>query len=171
MDRSISEYGDHIQHLFPNAELPDVATVRFVALAESPQVLADCITEAGFPASATADGGLSFGAIPDEQAEAQSVAVYTCRAMYPTDPSYLQPFTEEQLAYLYHYSAHELTECVQASGYDVPELPSRSVFDQGMSGETEYWWNPYKLVAEEATHDELMAVTSDCPQYPHELWG
>ncbi|MGA7149598.1 MAG: hypothetical protein WBX17_14055, partial [Microbacterium sp.] len=100
----LAAYGEHLEGIFPSIELPDVARERFISPQEYAVVFAACMTGEGFEATANKENTVDYGPIPDAQIEAQSVALYTCMARYPTDPQFLRPMSDEQLAYIYEYN-------------------------------------------------------------------
>ena len=165
---ALSDYADYVTSLYPDAELPVVDRVRFVDPSEYGVVFSACMTEAGFAASVTADNGLQFEPIPDEQAEAQTVALYACRAKYPTHPRFLRAFTEEQLQYLYRYSSDTVIPCLEDRGIAVPELPSESIFKQNYGGDGA--WFPYQNALAMPV-DELNTLMEQCPAVPEQIWG
>jgi hypothetical protein len=153
---------------FPEAEVPVVAFVRFISPNEYGTTMADCATERGFPAEATADGGVRYGQIPPQQAEDVAVATYSCAVQYPVDPVYQQPLNQEQLAYLYDYYVNQLAPWLEEQGYSTPNPPSEATFtDRYESGEP---WTPYATIdapSEDAWYELLRA----CPQEPGSLFG
>lgn len=168
---AIEDYGRHIEDEFPGVVLPGVKIVSYVNPREGLATQADCISKLGFPATPTKDQGIVFGDIPDDQAEAQSVAVYTCRAQYPIDPKYMQPLNRSQLDYLYYYSQHDLTQCIKTQGFSVPKLPTRAAFAAIVAGKSAEAWDPFQEVEATANYDQLMDITEKCPQYPPATWG
>lgn len=166
-DRVIREYGEHLQELYPGVDLPTVVRERYVSRSEAARVQAECIAALGFPATARDDGGIEFGYIPDEQAEAQSVALYTCRARFPLDPVYSQPFSEEETTYLYEYVRDFLLPCISEQGFETPPLPSRTQFAESLTGSAEF--NPFEFVNAQATADQFTSVVSACPEFPEGL--
>lgn len=151
----------------PSASVPDADLVRFVLPSEWAEAIAQCMSDAGFQASAEPDGGVKYEEIPEAQGEAQSVANYVCSVQYPVDPTYARPLNEEQLDYLYWYFTNELIPCLEEEGHSVSTAPSRSTFiDQYDSNP----WSPYSDVA--AVSDAAwLAINEKCPQMPAELFG
>jgi hypothetical protein len=147
-------------------EVPDdVEMVRYISIDEFGVVRARCLTEQGFQATATFDGGLTFTPVPDDQGEAQRIASMRCAVMYPVHPRYHQPPTEAQLRITYDYYVDELVPCLAAAGYDAGEPPTwetfrATYFDDGS-------WTPYRGVV--ATNPDPAAwqeINETCPQAP-----
>ena len=165
---ALASYAERLQAAFPGIELPAVAPIRFIEPQEYGGVFAECVTEAGFPATPTEDNGIGFAPVPDTQAEAQSVALYVCQAQYPTNPNYLRPFTEEQLSYIYVYNRQVLIPCIRDLGVEVPPLPSEQIFKDTFVSETA--WSPY-AEALELPQSEFQNLIDSCPQFPEDIWG
>jgi hypothetical protein len=144
---------------YPDADVPTVQPIRVVTLLEWPEVFAQCVTDEGFPASAAADGGVDFEAIPAEQADASALATFVCRERYPVDPS---EFEDPDLSGLYDYYTQELVPCLEAEGYEIPSPPSEQTFIDS------YWtaaWIPYNFV-EVTSDEEWTRLNAACPQHP-----
>lgn len=154
---------EQLHRIFPELERPEVEQRRVVSAAEWDAVHAQCVTEMGFSATVMAGGGVSYGQIPDEQAEAQNLAVYICQVRYPRDPSYLLPLTADEAAYVYDYYEDTLVPCLAARGHEV-EMPSTSVFHERLKTEG-VPWSPYQELHEVAGA-ELDTLLAECPQSP-----
>ncbi len=154
---------NQLLEMFPDAKRPDVEQIRVVSASEWAEVISQCVEEEGFPASVRADGGISFGSIPDGQAEAQNLAMYTCRVKYPVDPSYNLPLTEGEASFLYGYYRDTLVPCLSAHGYEL-EVPSESVFDDKIKTGGGLW-SPYQDLAN-ISSEAFQAIDAACPQVP-----
>ena len=168
IDEAANQAWGEVQRMFPDAERPQVEQVRVVTAADSAKVVAQCIQELGYPATAREDGGISFGATPEAQAEQQNIAVYTCRVKYPTDPAFTLPPTDDEIAYLYDYYANTLVPCLAERGYDI-EMPSKGAFvdSTNVNGIP---WSPYQDLAS-VGGGELDALLLECKQTPHGFRG
>ncbi|MCJ1674630.1 hypothetical protein MT355_15325 [Rathayibacter sp. VKM Ac-2929] len=154
---------------YPNAVRPEVDVIRTVNPAESTSSIADCMVSAGFPETkAGPDGGLDYGSFPTEQTQTHDIALFVCRAQYPMDPRFDTPPTEAQYEYLYHYFAHDLTECLESHGIDVPEAPTYETFRDTINSREA--WSPY-LSYEPTGNTQWLAVNTDCPQMPPGYFG
>lgn len=160
-----------VQYLgaFPDAEIPRVDRIRFIELDEWSDVMATCLTEAGFVAVSSPDGGLSSGA-PDGQELPYGLAAYTCSAQYPVDPRENVELNADQIRYLYDYYTLVATPCLEKLGFtDLPEPPSQqsyiSSYNSGPS------WDLYGAVSDQATADEWYEANDLCPQRPPGLSG
>ena len=160
-----------VQYLgaFPDAELPRVDRVRFIGLDEWADVMATCLTEAGFAAESSPDGGLISGATTGQELP-YGLAAYTCSAQYPIDPRENIELNADQIRYLYDYYTLVATPCLEDLGFtDLPEPPSQqsyiSSYNSGPS------WDLYSTVADQATDDEWYEVNDLCPQRPPGLSG
>ncbi|WP_395245556.1 hypothetical protein ACGGZK_07005 [Agromyces sp. MMS24-K17] len=161
--RSRAEY---LEGVYPGIVLPDPDRVRYVERGEYPQVIAECLTEQGFPAIPNDDGGVTFDPVPpDAQAEAQSVASYACDVMYPVDPASLRPMTSEQLHYLYAYSKLKLIPCLADAGAAAPELPSEQEFTETF--QQAGGWDPYATA--KTMGPKAAEIAEACPAVPAEL--
>jgi hypothetical protein len=147
---------------FPDAVIQDVDRIRFVTPEEWPQAIADCLTEQGFEASVSRDGGVETS-YTAEQEEPTELARYGCNAKYPVHPKYSQPLNEAQLKYLYDYYVNTLTACLEAEDISVSEAPSFSSFLD--ADESERWF-PYRSIDRYSPELE-----EKCPQSPSGLHG
>lgn len=163
-DQALKEYGEHLRDLYPDIVLPVIDRERFVSRSEVDQVQAECLTELGFPATPMIDGGVAFGYVPDEQARAQSVALYTCKARFPLDPTYTQPYSDEEVAYLYAYTKEVLLPCLRAEGFETPAMPSKTKFEESLAGSGAF--DPLEFVVREASVEEFDRVVAACPSLP-----
>lgn len=145
IDEAADRAWQEVQRMFPNAERPQVDQVRVVAAGEWAEVVAQCIEELGYPATARDDGGISFGSTPDAQAEQQNVASYTCRVRYPIDPAYSLPPTDDEIAYLYDYYRGTLVPCLSERGYEI-DMPSKGTFVE-LAKVQGVPWSPYQELA------------------------
>jgi hypothetical protein len=154
---------------YPNAVRPEIDVIRTVNSAESTSAIADCMVSVGFPETkASPDGGLDYGIFPTEQTQTHDIALFVCESQYPMDPRFDTAPTEAQYEYLYHYFAHDLTECLESHGIDVPEAPTYETFRDTINSREA--WSPY--ISYEPTGDtQWLAVNTDCPQMPPGYFG
>ncbi|RLP80756.1 hypothetical protein D9V34_00625 [Mycetocola lacteus] len=170
MDADIQANLANLKAKFPDAEIPDEVRVsRIIAPDEYAEVFSRCLTDAGFTARAHPDGGIRFDEIPDEQAQAQAVALYTCQATYPLDPRYTQPLTGSQIAYLYDYYRDRLLPCLEGEGHTVSDLPSLTRFKESFDG-TAPGYSPFESIARGSSAEEFQRVSGLCPDFPQDLW-
>jgi len=159
-------------YLEPDWEVPtDVGLVRFVEPDEYGRVIAQCVRDQGFDATETFDGGVSYGAVPDDQTRAQREAIYRCEVQYPLHPRYLQPFTEDQIRTVYRYYVNELTPCLEAEGFAVGDPPSEETFIATYG--TADMWSPYDSILRGVSPEEWQQINERCPQEPplEDLYG
>lgn len=142
---------------------PEVERIRFISQEESPQVQAQCLTEAGFPATVENDGTSYTVHTAEGQEEAFALASYICDLEYPTDLRYAQALTRTQIRVVYAYYRDQLVPCLQARGLEVSPLPSEETFVEGTASGTNPW----------SPHDDLPlssldtdAMNKDCPPMP-----
>ena len=148
----------------------DAEFVRFIEPDEYATVHVECLQRQGIPARATFDGGIKFGDIPDDQAQAQHEAIHRCEVMYPVHPRYSLPHTPEQIRITYDYYTETLVPCLAAEGYDVGTPPSWETFLASYG--TPNQWVPYASV-DAPTEQEWERINTVCPQSPplEELYG
>ena len=139
---------------------PEVDMVREVGEDEAGRVLAQCLTDAGFPSSEVGDGVRTD--LEGEQEEAYELALYVCTAQYPPPMRYLQPLGDEQLRILYDYQSSEVVDCLVAAGFDRPTVPTLEVFIADFRANRP--WNPVLEADPERT--------SGCEEWPENdvLW-
>jgi len=152
---------------FPDAVVPEVETIRFVALNEWPESNASCLREEGFSAEAGFDGVATSA--PPGQEEPFAIANYACALKYPINPRENIELNDDQVRYIYDYATQVMTPCLNAEGYDVPPAPSRETFiaTYGQEG----FWEPYGLVAQATGGKEWENINRKCPQRPPHLFG
>lgn len=73
-------------------ELPDVQAERNISVLEAADVLAECMTETGFPMKVD-EAGLVAGELEESQEGAHKLAMVTCWLRFPLDDKYVQPPT------------------------------------------------------------------------------
>jgi len=159
---------DDLMSKFPNASPPDVEQVRVVSLDEWAAAIAECLSAEGYSATAQ-DGGLVAKA-PSGQELPYAIAYYVCTVEYPIDPRQQLPLAEDQIRFLYEYYTKELTPCLKAEGYDVPDPPSMQTYisTYGQPG----FWDPYRLIAESPINQQdWERINRLCTQTPAELYG
>jgi hypothetical protein len=145
----------------------DATFVRYISPEEYGAVHARCMTEQGFEATKTFDGGVRYAPIPDDQGEAQRTAAMRCKVMYPVHPRFHVPPTESELLALYQYYVDDLVPCLAREGYEGGEHPSWETFlaaylsdDDGVDR-----WHPYSAVGE-VSFEVWEKINSTCPQLP-----
>jgi hypothetical protein len=145
----------------------DIEFVRYISPDEFGAVLAACMTEQGFEATETFDGGVRYAPIPDEQGEAQREALIRCKVRYPVHPRYHLPTTESELLMLYDYWVDVVVPCLADEGFEAPEHPSPETFVAAyLSGDDNVErWHPYLAVGE-VPYDTWEEINMKCPQHP-----
>lgn len=145
----------------------DVEFERYVTPDEWASLTVTCLVDQGIPAVLLPDGGVGFGNIPPEQAQAQREAAYRCSVRFPFDPRYEQPLSNEQLQILYEYRTGELAECLKSEGYIVPDPPTVEVFIESHADPGAVVWHPYPE-DDPRLHDmdEWYRINEVCPQNP-----
>lgn len=163
VEKQVEQYRNGVLALFPDADLPNVDPIRLVTTEEWPKVVAQCVTEAGFPAKITADGGVDIDVGNPAQEEAMWIADFVCKSQYPIDPRYQQPLDESQQKRLYRYYVTKLMPCVESFGIPVDDPPTETVFLQDIN--TDHGWHPYDHV-DGIARDQLESLLTNCPQQP-----
>lgn len=111
-------------------DVPDVPVVReATSFTEKMSLYADCLTEAGYPATLYPDG--SVGLTPPEgPAEKDyNLANYTCEASYPMEERFLVPYGDTQWGAVYDHYVQTFLPCAQGLGYEyTAEVPTRETF-------------------------------------------
>ncbi len=125
-DQRLKELAETLDLLDP----PSVEAVRWIYPEEVGSVVVDCLREAGFSASPTADGrGFKADAGTEAQIPVLRMAWYRCSAMYPMDPRTLHTsWTTAQKSVTYAYLTEALIPCLNDLGITGLDAPSRSVF-------------------------------------------
>jgi hypothetical protein len=150
--------------IFPDAEVPPVPFVRFIAAAEWGTTMASCLAAQGFGVQVMDDGGIHYDQPPAGQAQAQAVAKYTCDVEYPVRQLGV---TDADLRVLYDWNVNELIPCLEGAGYPVSEGPSFASFKDNYERAP---WVPYEEVPV-VSKDQFDELNRVCPQLPEELGG
>ena len=149
-----------------SVERPEVSIIRLVALFEWPDVIAQCMNDAGYDNVNSVDGGLEVRDVPEAQRSAMALAQFICEAQYPTDPKFNVPLNESQLSYLFDYLKNEQKPCLEEAGYTISDPPSEQKFIESYYNTG--GWSPY---SELPTGNTINEMESSCPQIPSGLWG
>ncbi|MDJ0323053.1 hypothetical protein QMG61_04650 [Cryobacterium sp. PH31-AA6] len=148
--------------VYPDAHRPKVDRIRFVALVDWPDTFGRCLTEFGFAATITPDGGVTYSGNVAQQ-QAFDLAGFECRSMYPVDPESSIPLDGERLSSLYDDYLNRLVPCLEKRGVVVPEPPTRQLFIESYySGNG---WEPYANTSD-LPQDQWYKLNKDCPQTP-----
>jgi hypothetical protein len=162
-DRALAQEAEALGVALP----ADAEFVRYINPDEYGRVHAACMTEQGFEATETFDGGVRYGPIPDEQGEAQRIAAMRCKVMYPVHPRFHLPTTESELLALYDYYVNDLVPCLAAEGYEGPEHPSRETFLASCLSDDDSVdrWHPCVAVGD-VPFNAWEQINLTCPQLP-----
>lgn len=156
---------DQFHGQFPEIKQPVVPLVRSVDREDWALVIAECLSEAGFPdVSADVDGGLSFS-LATGQAEAFGLAKFICVAQFPLESKYTEPLSDEKLAKLYDYLTQVQAPCLEGLGYPISTPPSKQRFIETYLVAPE--WLPYgELPANVYEGEEIDIALESCPDQP-----
>lgn len=147
-------------------EPPQAEFVKFGDAAGGDQLLADCYTEAGYPAAVSPQGGVEFpGGV---QASPQfAIVEYTCNARFTPDPLMLRDWNADQLGLLYDYRVEWLIPCLETFGLSPKAGPDRNTFINDFpmpDSEARSWW-PEEATIGSANRDDILRA---CPPVPVE---
>lgn len=147
-------------------DAPEVALVEFGDPRGGEQLLADCYTEAGYPAVPSPQGGVEFpGGV---QASPQYATIdYTCSAKFTPDPLMLREWNADQLGLLYDYRVQWLIPCLDSFGLATKSGPDKTTFVNEwptVSSEARSW-NPEDAAIGSANRDDILRA---CPPIPVE---
>lgn len=142
---------------------PAVALVRWVSLEDD--IVAQCVTEQGFPAKRK-NGGLAFDGVSTAQEQALNLAVHVCQSKYSYEPKYLQEWTPEQLEVLYEYRIQYLMPCIASFGHpSSQEVPTKEKFISTFHTPQRIDWYPERVV-ESSILPEDADMRAACPANP-----
>lgn len=171
LEQQLDSYWQSVTASHPNAVRPVVPVVRLVTPSELMPTLESCMHEQGWPdVRATDDGGLESGSIPTSQAEVYDLALYTCKASYPLEERFTQPFSADQIIDLYDYLTDEAVPCLEKLGYTVSPPSSKEEYvDRYLAGTA---WDPFAEASESvASNEEWTKLVTTCPQVPDDILG
>lgn len=152
------------------ADPPAVQPIRAVGFTELPQVMATCLTEAGFPTSVSESGEEWEGEGTKSQAGARLAAEYVCLGLYPLAEIYSRPWTPDQVAQYRDWMVQETLPCIRDLGYEAPQDPTlEDIAAQEALGRL---WDPMLLLPgnnRQAIDDVLDRCELEPP--PDEFYG
>lgn len=166
-DKAQTSLYEDLTRSYPGVIVPAVTRERFIRLDEFASVMAPCMTAAGFPSYASADGGLG-GSVKAGDEEPNAIATYVCTSRFPVDPKYSIPLNKSQITYLYTYQTAVLTPCLEKANVTVDPPPTLPEFIDGYLKGSSGGWAPYKNVIAGALGD---GIYKQCPQTPEHLYG
>lgn len=145
-------------------DAPDVDLVSFGTPQGTDGQLAECYTEAGYPAVASPLGGVDF---PDgvQTSPQYGIVDYTCYAKYTPDPLMLRDWNADQLGLLYDYRVEWLIPCLESFGLSPADGPDRVRFvnEFFVKGSDVRAWVPEESTLGAPNRDEILRV---CPHLP-----
>jgi hypothetical protein len=132
---------------------PDTSTTTAPSAADRPEMLAQCLRDAGYPdVVIQEDGGVGVG-LPEEQAPLFAAASEECNETLGFNDAAL---TDEEMSDLYDASVDGAT-CLEDEGFSISKAPSRETFSES-SSETQ--WFPWG----EVPREQLGSALEACPQ-------
>ncbi|QIK82792.1 hypothetical protein [Sanguibacter sp. HDW7] len=147
--------------------VPEVALVRWTTSnVDWATAVAECLTDAGFPATPDKYGGILSEELPEAQEAANSRAHFTCNAKYTTDPVISQEWTNEQLGLTYDYWEQYFIPCMAAHGIEVDQSkkPTREAYIAAFhTPERLDWWPNGALEA--LPPEKRDEIAPQCPSY------
>lgn len=123
--------------------------VRWVDLHEWSTVQANCLSEHGFSVEPNPQGGINWGEIPPEQAQAQRLAAAQCEARYPIDPRFNMQLPLRRAENQYAFLVETQMPCVERAGYVVSAPPSKQTWLEQYYT-TGSAWDPFVEAAEQS---------------------
>lgn len=137
-------------------ERPDFVPAPIVTDREWNRLMLECMDRAGVAQWGYADGSGLFieGALPTAS---DQLSFYWCFAAYPK----VNLVSDRQRDFIYDYYASWLIPCLETSGFDVMNAPTRQAFiDQAPELGV---WNPYRALDHyPRTRDSIDALTARC---------
>lgn len=144
---------------------PTVELVSFGDPIGGDELLAQCFTDAGYPAVAE-EGGVSFpGGV---QASPQyGLAHYVCYSKFTPDPLMLRDWNDDQLGLLWEYLTQWRNPCLESFGLVTREGPDRASFINEFftdGSEARAWAFSDPTIGSD-NRDDILAA---CPSLPRE---
>lgn len=165
LDEDRESAWDAVVMEFPGLSRPGAELIRIISQNEWATVMAECMTEAGFPSTASEDGGLE-STFDASVAQSRALAMYVCKVSYPVDPRYSEAFNTSQLRYLYAYYRDVLVPCLDEHEIESTAIPSEQTFVESYPSAL---WSPY-IGVQPPTEQEWLRLLRECPQYPDSLY-
>jgi len=102
-----------------------------------------------------------------DQADAYSLAAYTCAVQYPILSDQRGTLTEAQKALAYEYLTVDLVDCLERAGFEISDIPSRESFIAAYDSGA---WNPYMQIQSTISAAEWNTLAGECvPNTPPEV--
>lgn len=159
-ESAVDAYLAQIADMYGIVNPPEVERVRVVSIQDQASVVAACLQDQGFNATANADGSWEVETT-SAQATSLDMAEYTCVAQYPLDPEQTRPLTSDQKDVVADYLLVTLVQCLEAEGHPVDDVPSRETFLAGYTDSPP--WNPYNELLPVLSNAELATLEAACP--------
>jgi hypothetical protein len=120
------------------------------------EIMAGCVTEAGFEVTVD-DDSLSSGSMSEAQLPVFNAVVATCQE----DNGLFPAVALEDLDWdTFYASTLAATDCVRGQGYEVPDAPSRRVFEETYATHP---YSPYFSLPQ-LSPGEFSSLEAACPQ-------
>ncbi|WP_162802058.1 hypothetical protein [Ornithinimicrobium murale] len=154
-------YLEQISNMYEVADPPSVDIVRVVNPDEQLDLIAGCMQEEGWPATAVKDGGLQYQNIP-EQKSAINESFYACFAQYPLAEEFLA-VGPDHYEELYDYFVNEVKPCLEGQGIAISDPPSFESWLAVAEQDEGKHWDPTVEIPDSADFQALQEI---CPQNP-----
>lgn len=172
-------YREQMDRLAESGGTPEILQVQrkdwSTTPLESDQKVASCMRADGFPVEVSPTGGLRYSTPPAAQARAWALAMNTCIAQHPVDPSYTQDWSEPQLRLVYDYWDQYLIPCLEAQGFtvDTSTRPSKESFVTAFFTPGRHDWWPLQATMRGVPQERQTQVVQTCPELPPQdvFWG
>jgi len=144
--------------------LPDDPIERWVAASSWGTTVARCLSDAGFPGVAAADGGerLDYSGVRITEARELfeiDVASYRCQSLYPVRAWFEDEVRDIEAPWAAAYTRAVLVPCLLANGYEVPPAPDDEAFR--VDWRTDAAFDSYALVGDSVS--DRSRAQARCP--------
>jgi hypothetical protein len=131
----------------PDSPRPTVEFESYVDPDAADEVYTECMVQAGYPDWQASSVG-AFGGPPTME----RLALYTCVSRFPLHPGTWGLYSTDQRDAIYDYYRDSLVQCLESSGLDVRDAPTRDEFLTASL----FGWTPYSY--DFGNSDEEMAA-------------
>ncbi|HXH36168.1 MAG TPA: hypothetical protein VNJ54_17450 [Plantibacter sp.] len=154
-----------MQERYADFTVPQVARERFVLEPEWAEVMAACLTEAGYPTTVEGEGLRNDRPTGAAEDQPWDTALTACSVQFPKDPRYSVPVNAQQLTFLYQYLVTVAMPYIQKLGGTVSPPPNLTDFIADYRvGEN---WTPFWNVSGEFDRTAMLEL----PQVPEGFYG
>lgn len=163
-ERSMARLAEFLRSKWGPVALPEVEIERWVDYPAWGGLVAECLSDAGFPGAQAADDGqrIDFSGLEVTTARQLfdiEVATFACQGRYPVRSWFAESVRAIEVPWAYEYVTSALPACLARHGFAAAPAPTADGFATGWR--TSKGFDPYALVGADPL--ERAIAESRCP--------